>query len=297
MTWTTIDKIDYIVLYALAGQSIEVALTSSSSSLRSPQVLGSKGIKASASNGSISITGSTGGIATVSVGSTRVIIVDKVTALSFWNPRVPSHASPYDVAPDVPSVLVIGPYLVRTASISGNTLELHGDTNTTTTSLDVVAPSSVKRVTWNGNAVKVQPSNIGTLHGVVSAKVASPKLPDLKKATWACTDSLPEIQDGYDDSAWVTADKTNTSRPFQPFQGKVRLHAEHCSFSTNFRSLFCMPMSTGSTLEIRCIAVISKGRRQASVYLYKGESHHPSYCPLLVSRSFTEVSILGTALT
>lgn len=46
-------------------------------------------------------------------------------------------------------------------------------------------------------------------------KYEKPKiiLPNLKKLDWKYVDALPELQDGYDDSAWTTADLTETNNP------------------------------------------------------------------------------------
>jgi hypothetical protein len=153
-----------------------------------------------------------------------VIIADKHTTLSFWNVRLKSTThTQYDQAPDVPSVLVFGPYLVRNASLdhTGSTLSLNGDLNSTTT-LDIIAPPTVKTVSWNGKGVSVKKSQIGTLQGQLVFDLKPPALPSLKNALWSCTDSLPEVQAGFDDSTWVDANKTSTARPYAPLGGKVR---------------------------------------------------------------------------
>lgn len=183
--------------------------------------MGSKSVSARASNGTVAITGKPSGITVVSVGTTNVFVVDKRTAYSAWNVHH-STTNLYDRSPDAPSVFVFGPYLVRNATLSGNTLALRGDLNATTT-LDIVAPKAVRRVTWNGKDVPVRATDIGTIRGTVKFSVAAPKLPSLKSVQWRSTDSLPEIQPGFDDSTWVTANKTSTPRPYQPTGGKVRL--------------------------------------------------------------------------
>lgn len=182
------------------------------------------------SSNTLIITGKASGITSISAGSVTVLVVDKHTALSFWNIRLPSSShTQYDQAPDVPSVLVFGPYLVRNATLNGagNTLALQGDLNATTT-LDIVAPPTVKTVTWNGQIVKTQKSSIGTLRGQLTFNLEDPELPSLRAADWACADSLPEIQDGFDDSDWVNANKTSTDRPYPPLGGKVRYYSALC---------------------------------------------------------------------
>jgi hypothetical protein len=126
----------------------------------------------------------------------------------------------------VPSILVSGPYLVRSANISGPTLTLTGDLNSTTT-IDVFAPSRISKLTWNGASVKVSKSSLGSLRGEVSLPTAitDASIPDLKGLDWVCEDSLPELKAYFDDSVasgeWVVANKTSTQRPQQPTAGKV----------------------------------------------------------------------------
>ena len=176
----------------------------------------------SGSSNTLIITGKPSGITTISAGHVTVIVTDKHTALSFWNVHIPgSSHTQYDQAPDVPSVLVFGPYLVRNATLQGSTLAINGDLNTTTT-LQVIAPASVKSLTWNGQKVRTERSN-GILQAWLSFDVQEPKLPNLKEATWYSADSLPEIQDDFADSDWVDANKTRTQRPYPPLGGKVRL--------------------------------------------------------------------------
>ena len=198
------------------------------------------------------ITGTPKGISTVSFGKTTIFVADKHTALSFWNVYVPApNAIIYDRAPDVPSVFVFGPYLVRNATLANgeSALALHGDINTTTT-LDIVAPSSVKSATWNGQVVQVQKSDIGTLRGTLGFGAKAPTLPNLKTVEWLCADSPPEIQNDFDDKSWVAANKTSTARPYQPLAGKVSVRVdivhEHLNNEVDF-SMYCTQTSMTST--------------------------------------------------
>ncbi|KDQ55125.1 glycoside hydrolase family 35 protein [Jaapia argillacea MUCL 33604] len=252
-TQTTIDDVDYLILYAQAGHSIEGIVAPIKSGSPAPQVLGSNSIQATGVNGTVLIQGTPSGISAVTFPGSTVLIVDKHTALSFWNVRVQSpNTTVYDAAPDAPSVLVAGPYLVRNASISGTTLSLYGDLNETTT-LEVIAPSAVNSVTWNDEIVSVQRSPIGSLQGTLPINLEF-QLPSLKDAEWFCADSLPEIQPGFDDSAWVTANKTNTSRPYQPFAGKYVLYVDEYGFhqgNTITRGHFTGKNATGVQLSVQ----------------------------------------------
>lgn len=259
-----------MVLYAQEGHAIEAVLSGVGSS--TPSVSGSTSISAKSSNDTVVITGQPSGISTVTVGKTIVLVADKHTALSFWNVHV--GANKYDRAPDVPSVLVVGPYLVRDATLKGSHLALRGDLNVTTT-LDVIAPSSVNRITWNGAPVSVKKTDIGTLRGTLKFGVEAPTLPNLKEASWSCTDSLPEIQPGFDDSQWVTMNKTSTARPYLPQGGKVRTFSFVVMIRTEHNlsiSLCCTPMNTASTKETLSLVATSPVRT-LPVYdsAYKGK--------------------------
>lgn len=129
----------------------------------------------------------------------------------------------YDLGPDVSSILVNGPYLLRSAAASGSTLHLTGDLNSTTT-LDVFAPAKFLAVTWNTVPVRVTRSDIGSLRGSVAfpSNLNTAQVPVLSTLKWSCADSLPELSPQFDDSKWVLANKTSTSRPQKPTAGKVR---------------------------------------------------------------------------
>lgn len=188
-----------------------------------PIVSGAMSIKAKSSNNTVIITGSPSGISVVKFGRTVVIVTDKLTASTFWQPR--TVASSYDVAPDVPSVIVAGPYLVRNATITSSTLSLVGDVNATTTLTVLAAPTTVSSVTWNGAPVKISKSSVG-LTGSISGPVSKINLPSLQSSSWKSADSLPEISPSFDDSTWVVANKTSVQRIFKPYAGKYVLYAD-----------------------------------------------------------------------
>ncbi|KAJ3813869.1 glycoside hydrolase family 35 protein [Lentinula aff. lateritia] len=154
-----------------------------------------------------------------------VLFADSVTATTFFSPVVPA------VSGDFPnywglgtndSVLVGGPYLVRSANIStdGTTLALRGDLNTTggasDTPLTIVAPASVTSITWNGDDVSVSPNANGSssiLVGTIPASSDAQKISIPVLSGWKFNDSLPEILSGFDDSAWAVANHTTTNIP------------------------------------------------------------------------------------
>lgn len=228
-------------MYALTGQSIEVAIETATRA--TVTVKGSTTIKASAGakvgrvtfeHGliskfnphlpkSVTLSGTTSGLSIATFGNTRVIVADKKTASTFWAPRLSATGNAiYDASPGAPSVLVQGPYLVRSAAAKGSVLDLTGDLNATTT-IDVFGPTQFTSVTWNGAPVSVTKSDLGSLRGTVAFPASLPavKIPALDQVEWSCADSLPELAAGFDDSSWVLANKTTTSRPQKPTAGKV----------------------------------------------------------------------------
>ncbi|KAL4260568.1 glycosyl hydrolase 35 family protein [Pleurotus pulmonarius] len=233
MTWATLGGVDTIVLYALEGQHVEIALVASGK----PKVTiaGSKSISATATNGLVTFSGSTSSISVASFSNKRIIIADKKSASGFWVPRLSTSsadgASHYAPTPDVPSALVHGPYLVRSATKHGETLALTGDLNSTTT-IQVFAGADVRSVSWNGVPVNVRRSELGSLQGVLSfpRTLSSVEIPDLPSIQWRCADSLPELAPNFDDADWVVANKTSTTRPQQPSAGKFVLYSSEYGF-------------------------------------------------------------------
>jgi hypothetical protein len=144
----------------------------------------------------------------------RVVLLDKAAAYRFWAPALTDDPNVQETETGectsyrvhcrfilMVTVLVHGPYLVRSASISKTTLALRGDSVEKTT-LEIFAPHSVRKITWNGK--EVQTSH--TPYGSLKATLAAPpdiKLPAL--TSWRSNDSLPERLPLYDDSgpAWI----------------------------------------------------------------------------------------------
>ncbi|KAH7318896.1 glycoside hydrolase superfamily [Rhizoctonia solani] len=234
-TWATLDGEDHILLYT-SNQTTTTAIYTNSAT--KPVVSGSTSIKTTSTNNTVVISGPppASGLARVTVGKTSVWIVNKSwLAPRLWQPRVSgtSGNGRYDLSPRTGSVFVFGPYLVRSATIKGTQLAIIGDLNSgATTELEVLAPSSVKSVSWNGKAVPVSKTATGALKGSIGVKDLAPKLPNLNSLEWRCTDSLPEVALEFDDSKWATATKTKTLRPaeHQPFSGKLVLYADEYGY-------------------------------------------------------------------
>ncbi|KAI0861136.1 glycoside hydrolase superfamily [Xylaria cubensis] len=150
----------------------------------------------------------------------RIVLLDRSAAYLFWAPSLtndPVH-SPNS------TVLVQGPYLVRSSSIRRHILELTGDVANKTT-IRVFAPKSIRELRWNGESVRIS----STANGFLTAQLKgapSYTLPAL--SGWKYADSLPEIRSDYDASgvAWKTANHTNTSNPTTPASNNPVLYVD-----------------------------------------------------------------------
>lgn len=107
----------------------------------------------------------------------------------------------------ISTVLVQGPYLVRSASVSNNTLEITGDIETTTSHITIFAPS-VSSVKWNGEDVLITAQDGNFIIAAIDGSVDF-TLPSL--GPWKWHDSLPEIQLNYTSSskAWISKYSSN----------------------------------------------------------------------------------------
>ena len=177
----------------------------------------------------IAVLGNLTGLLTVFESDSQLVLFgDSDTAGTFFSPVIPASEkgdfSHYWQFGSNASVLVGGPYLVRNATISedGSALSLWGDLSEDV-ELTVFAPDKVEAVEWNGRVVGSLESKSGKLVGKLEleGKEGDVVLPAL--SDWRFANSLPEIQDGFDDRSWTIANKTSTNSPFKPFYGDGRV--------------------------------------------------------------------------
>jgi beta-galactosidase GanA len=176
-----------------------------------------------ASRGDLRLNYTHGGLAEVQVSGggrpgLELLIADKSVAEDFWPES--TSAGP---------ALVQGGYLVRTASSSGGTLALTGDTSSSG-AITVWAPSSVNSVTWNGQTVSTTKQADGSLAGTLPGPAAV-TLPTL--TGWRFRFETPEAQPFYDDTTWTLADHPTTTNPTPPVTTPV-LYADDYGFHHGF---------------------------------------------------------------
>ena len=237
---STIDKRDILFLHGDISQDHEAALvlTGTPNKVQNTQ---SSLIKFTTSNSSLA-SGNTivsflpgiEGLVTVWDSDRQLVLyADSVTAATFWSPVIagPSNdplANYWGLGTNE-SILVGGPYLVRDAKLSGSTLALRGDLKTDVR-LTLIAPRNVRYITWNDEPVfgdfsaASSLSSIGGFVGYLRRRhslTSGIKVPKL--TGWKFRDSLPEIQESFNDDTWAVANHTTTNIPLKPHYGDGRI--------------------------------------------------------------------------
>lgn len=123
---------------------------------------------------------------------------------------------------------------MRTAYLSGSELHLAADFNATTTVEVIGAPSKAKSLYINGQKVKTTVDKNGIWSTSVSYTAPKVNLPTLKSLKWKSIDTLPEIQNSYDDSAWVDADHPYTNNSEFPITTPTSLYSSDYGFHTGY---------------------------------------------------------------
>ena len=125
-------------------------------------------------------------------------------------------------------VLARGSQLLRSARMSGDRLELRGDTDRATTAT-VLAPAGVRQVTWNGKLTPAARLASGELQLQLPG---TDQLPGTTLTHWRAADSDPERQPAFDDATWRVADLAESENPRHAAgkQAGVVLDAEEYGF-------------------------------------------------------------------
>ncbi|KAG9081614.1 hypothetical protein FS749_007538 [Ceratobasidium sp. UAMH 11750] len=232
MTWTTIDNVDYLILYAGKNQTGETALVLPSAAQINLHDSSTVQAAYNSTAGILYLNYTLSGSSFVSVGSNLVVaILEKPVALSWHAPVIAgqgAHGKFYGIGSNE-TVLVGGPYLVRDATISGSTLALSGDLNGTTT-IEVMAPKRITTITWNKARQPWTTTSYGSHIAVVAGISGNITLPKLEN--WKVINNLPEIDPGFDDSGFVTCDQVTTNYTnLPPLNAGPVLYSQQYGFS------------------------------------------------------------------
>ncbi|KAK2689356.1 hypothetical protein QWA68_011373 [Fusarium oxysporum] len=131
----------------------------------------------------------------------EAVVVDRRSAYKFWAPTLDNNPLAWENS----TVLVRGPYLVRSASIKGDTININGDWDEETT-VEIWAPNTIRKVSFNGEKLQVTKSKYGSCIGTLPApditvESLTSSLPSLSH--WKVSEGLPEAAADYDDSRWT----------------------------------------------------------------------------------------------
>ncbi|KAF1950709.1 hypothetical protein CC80DRAFT_482347 [Byssothecium circinans] len=170
----------------------------------------------------------------VRIGSDLYIVVlDRNQAYNYWTVSTLPEGSYSHDATSSSDLIVKAGYLIRSASISGDKINLVGDINATTT-IDIVggAHQDITAFTFNAQPIDAKLDRNGFLSGTVPFTAPEIKLPDLKSLSWKSIDALPELQDTYDDASWTDADHKETKNTYWPLTTPTVLWGAEYGYNT-----------------------------------------------------------------
>lgn len=223
-THAKVDNQTVLILYAGAGEYNEFAIEAPNAAVKSLQGGSSYSVVGNNSS-SLTVIGWTAkpeeSILQVTEGLV-VYLLDRNTAYNYWLTDIDNTDS---------KLIINGPYLVRSASISNDELHIKADFNASTKVEIVGIPAGTTKLFVNGAETETQASTLGKLADL-SINAPSFNTPALSELEWKYIDSLPELQEGYDDSSWTVADKITTDNTFQRLITPVSTYSSDYGFHT-----------------------------------------------------------------
>ncbi|KAF1349863.1 glycoside hydrolase superfamily [Delphinella strobiligena] len=215
-----------LVLYLQAGQIGELGFVGNVTS-KAYGVITNSTTTSVNSNGTVVYTKltytQTAGASILSLSNGVILyLLDIPTAWTFFAPPTVTN-------PNVPAdsqIFVLGPYLVRNATISDNTVVLIGD-NANATEIEVYAgSSSIDTISWNSVDLETKSTPYNSLKahipGIANLTITLPAL-----TSWKAADSLPEKSPLYDDSTWTICNKTTSLSKTPPLTLPVLFSSDY----------------------------------------------------------------------
>lgn len=221
LTWGTFGNVDVIAFYLDPGQVGQFAIKSSSNVTFAS--FGSTTYTSATSDGTQTFTYTQGSGQTVLQSDGLIVyLLDQSSAWKFWAP--PTTTNP-DVQADE-QIFVLGPYLVRSASVSHNVVHISGDNDNATTIEVYTGDANTNSIKWNGLSMVTTKTPYGSLTAQIPGNEnRTISLPTL--SNWHSADSLPEKLTTYDDSAWTVCNKTTTLSPVAPYTLPVLFSSDY----------------------------------------------------------------------
>ncbi|KAI4592309.1 hypothetical protein KJ359_011368 [Pestalotiopsis sp. 9143b] len=224
-TWQKYDSGTVLVVYGGAGEQHELAISQDAANGQTINAPSDVLVNSTETSVILNfVTKPT--VQIVSVGDVQVYIVDRNTAYNFWVlPVAGGDNSLYTKTEDFYLVAQSG-YLLRSVNATETSLEITGDLNATSP-LWIVggAPKGLQTLTFNGEEVEFSVDERGAIVSNLTYVAPQFDIPVLEDLQWFYIDSLPEIQDGYDDSEWTAASLSTTNNPSRNLTTPTSLYA------------------------------------------------------------------------
>jgi hypothetical protein len=241
-TWKKFEQSTVLIVYGGPGELHELSVITSSSA----RVVEGSGVTTKSTDQTTTLNWQTESTRrVVQIGDLLVYILDRNTAYNYWVPdfaRNDQWGAFTSNLGNRTSVIVQAGYLIRSVSIDGATLSIDGDLNATVPINVLGAPSSAKKLSFNGEKLAFTTDPVtGEWSSTLTYKPPKINLPDLSTLSWKYLDDLPEIQSSYDDSAWTLADHPTSNNTIYSLQTPTSLFASDYGYNTGvliFRGWF-----------------------------------------------------------
>ena len=164
-----------------------------------------------------------------------VYLLDRNDAYNYWVIDLPSDAvtkNYTNARTSASAPIVKAGYLLRSVEVKGSSMSLIGDLNATTPIEVIGAPQPLKKLTFNGKDLKFKQAKNGVVTATASYTAPKLSVPDLKSIGWKVLDSLPEVQDKYDDSLWTSASLTHSNNTARNLTTPTSLYASDYGYNT-----------------------------------------------------------------
>lgn len=129
-------------------------------------------------------------------------------------------------------MIIIGGYLIRSASLSNGALSIRADFNQSASLELIGVPEKTTSLILNGAPAQYTINSEGNWVTQVNYQTPTISLPDLTKLDWKYVDSLPELQSWYDDSGWPNADRATNNTFVQAPLTPTSLYGSDYGFHT-----------------------------------------------------------------
>jgi len=223
-THAVLGGVDVLVMYLKEGQTAHFVFRGESNV--NYTTAGSSSFKSTTIGSRQTYTYSQGeGVTAVKfTNGVLLYLLDQPSAWRLWTPSTTTSPA----GGPSQKLLLQGPYLVRSASLSHHVLHVSGDSDNATSLEAYVGDVSIDTIDWNGKHLPATRTSYGAYRAdIPGASDRDVSLPSLADSRWHSADSLPESQPAYDDSRWRICNKTTTKSPVAPLSLPVLFSSDY----------------------------------------------------------------------